>query len=85
MNDPQELHNPIGRNPDRKKHRVEAARMKGLLAEWLTRAKSPHWDKVKARAVFAAVRADATVSEPPANRRLLSGEQHSMDSEKLTV
>ncbi len=51
--DPQEVNNLIGRNPDREKHRAEAARMKGLLVEWLTRVRSPHLDSVKARPLFA--------------------------------
>jgi arylsulfatase A-like enzyme len=52
-NDPHELNNLIGRNPDREKHHAEATRMKGLLVEWLTRVKSPHLVTVKARPVLA--------------------------------
>ncbi len=57
-NDPQEVSNLIGRNPDRVKHRAEAARMKELLVEWLTSVKSPHLEAVKARPVLNQVRAD---------------------------
>ncbi|MCU0786405.1 MAG: sulfatase-like hydrolase/transferase [Verrucomicrobia bacterium] len=58
-NDPQELNNVIGRNPDREKHRAEATRMKGMLVEWLARVKSPHLESVKARPLFVQIRADA--------------------------
>ena len=58
-NDPQELNNLIGRNPDREKHRAEAKRMKDLLVEWLTRVKSPHLETVKARPLFNQIHADA--------------------------
>jgi arylsulfatase A-like enzyme len=56
-NDPQELSNLIGGNPDREKYRAEAMRMKGLLVEWLIRVKSPHLETVKARPIFVQVRA----------------------------
>ncbi len=52
-NDPQELNNLIGGNPDRAKSHVEAERMKALLIEWLTDVKSPLLETVKARPVFA--------------------------------
>ncbi len=48
-NDPLELNNLVGLNPDRAKHRVEAERMKGLLVGWLARVKSPLLEAVKAR------------------------------------
>ncbi|MCU0786830.1 MAG: sulfatase-like hydrolase/transferase [Verrucomicrobia bacterium] len=51
-NDPQELNNLIGRNPDREKARAEAMRMKGLLVDWLARVKSPHLESVRARPLF---------------------------------
>jgi len=57
-NDPQELNNLIGRNPDRENHRADALRMKGLLVEWLTRVKSPHLETVKARPLFVQIRAE---------------------------
>jgi len=50
--DPQEMNNLVGRNPDREKHRADAERMKSLLIEWLARVKSPHLDSVKARPLF---------------------------------
>ena len=34
-NDPGEVDNLIGKNPDREKNRAEAERLKGLLVEWL--------------------------------------------------
>jgi arylsulfatase A-like enzyme len=55
-NDPYELNNLIGRNPDREQYRAEAMRMKGLLVEWLTRVKSPHLESVKARPLFNQIR-----------------------------
>jgi hypothetical protein len=51
-NNHQELNNLIGRNPNREKHRAEVERMKGLLVEWLARAKSPRLETVKARPLF---------------------------------
>jgi arylsulfatase A-like enzyme len=52
-NDPQELNNLIGRNPDKEQYRAEAMRLKGLLIDWLTRVKSPHLDAVRNRPLFA--------------------------------
>ncbi|MEY2881553.1 MAG: hypothetical protein RLZZ15_3933, partial [Verrucomicrobiota bacterium] len=49
--DPHELNNLIGRNPDREKSRAEAARMKGLLVDWLARVKSPLLESVRQRAL----------------------------------
>lgn len=51
--DPHEMHNLIGRNPDRESYRTEATRMKRLLTEWLARVKSPLLDSVAARPVLA--------------------------------
>jgi arylsulfatase A-like enzyme len=51
-NDPQEMSNLIGKNPDREKYRAETTRIKGLLVDWLTRVKSPSLDSVKARPLF---------------------------------
>jgi arylsulfatase A-like enzyme len=51
QNDPQEMNNLIGDNPDKAKHRAEATRMKGLLVEWLTRVKSPNLAEVKMRPI----------------------------------
>ncbi|MCX7016853.1 MAG: sulfatase-like hydrolase/transferase, partial [Candidatus Sumerlaeota bacterium] len=53
-NDPLEMINLIGNNPDREKHRSEAERMKALLVGWLERVKSPWLDSVKARPVIGA-------------------------------
>jgi len=46
------LNNLIGHNPDRRKSRAEAERMKGLLMQWLDRVQSPHLAAVKSRPVF---------------------------------
>lgn len=51
--DPHEIHNLIGRNPEREKYQPEVTRMKGLLIDWMVRVKSPHIETVKARALFA--------------------------------
>ena len=52
-NDPQEVNNLIGQNPDREKFRAEAMRMKALLVEWLSRVASPSLETVKARPIFS--------------------------------
>ena len=52
QNDPDEITNLIGRNPDRQKYRTEAERMKHLLVAWLTRVKSPHLEAVNARSAI---------------------------------
>ncbi len=49
--DPLELKNLIGNNPERDKHRGEAERMKGRLVGWLAGIKSPLLESVKARPV----------------------------------
>jgi hypothetical protein len=54
QDDPSELNNLIGRNPQAEQYRTEVVRMKGLLVEWLTRVKSPNLESVKARPLFAA-------------------------------
>jgi arylsulfatase A-like enzyme len=61
QNDPNELNNLIGRNPQADTYRAEVERMKGLLVEWLTRVKSPNLESVKARPLFAKA--------PPARRQ----------------
>jgi arylsulfatase A-like enzyme len=53
QNDPKELNNLIGRNPQAEEYRTEVAHMKGLLVEWLTRVKSPNLESVKARPLLA--------------------------------
>ncbi len=52
-NDPHELNNLIGRNPDRERHRGEATRMKTLLTDWLARLHSPLLTTVQERPVIA--------------------------------
>ena len=53
QNDPSELNNLIGRNPQAQQYRAEVVRMKQLLVEWLTRVKSPNLESVKARPLLA--------------------------------
>lgn len=60
-NDPQELNNLIGRNPDKERYRAEATRLKGLLIEWLIRVKSPHLDSVRNRPLLADTQPPKTV------------------------
>ena len=50
-NDPHEVNNLIGCNPDWEKHRGEAERLKGLLVSWLEQVKSPRLESVKARQI----------------------------------
>ncbi len=57
-NDPEEVNNFIGKNPEHEKYRAEAERMKGLLVEWLTRVQSPSLESVKARSVVREAKAD---------------------------
>lgn len=59
-NDPNEVTNLIGRNPNRETYRAEAERMKGLLVAWLTRVNSPYLEGVKAR---------PAIGDPPAPPR----------------
>ena len=54
QNDPNEIANLIGCNPDREKYKAEAERMKNLLVAWLVRVKSPYLEGVKARPVIGA-------------------------------
>ncbi len=54
QNDPNEVTNLIGCNPDREKYKAEAERMKNLLVAWLVRVKSPYLESVKARPVIGA-------------------------------
>lgn len=44
--DPHELHNLIGRHPDKQQHRAVAETMKGHLLDYLDRVKHPHRDEV---------------------------------------
>ena len=57
-NDPEEVNNLIGKNPDREKYRDEAERLKGLLVEWLARVQSPSLEGVKARPLISRPNAD---------------------------
>ena len=50
--DPGEVNNLLGRNPDQEKYRHQAERMKALLVAWLERVKSPSLESVKARPVL---------------------------------
>jgi len=52
QNDPNEITNLIGHNPNREKFRAEVERLKALLVAWLERVKSPCRDGVKARPVI---------------------------------
>jgi hypothetical protein len=52
QNDPDEVKNLIGNNPDREQHRAEAERMKGVLLTWLEHVKSSRVEDVKARPVI---------------------------------
>jgi len=49
QNDPNEIINLIGANPDWQKHKAETERMKALLVDWLARVNSPYLKEVKAR------------------------------------
>ncbi|CAN5660943.1 sulfatase [soil metagenome] len=53
QNDPEELNNLIGKNPERATHRIEAERMKSLLMTWLERTKSQQIEDVRKRPVMA--------------------------------
>ena len=50
--DPQELTNLIGNNPQREQHRAQAERMKGLLVAWLERIKAPSAAQANAHQVM---------------------------------
>ncbi|MCZ6633862.1 MAG: sulfatase-like hydrolase/transferase [bacterium] len=50
-NDPLEMNNLIGNNPDRSEHRKQAEEMKERLVSWLASVHSPHTEGVKARPV----------------------------------
>jgi len=49
--DPHEMNNLLGRNPDEKKHAAQGKKMKALLVEWLREVDSPHLEEVKKRKV----------------------------------
>lgn len=48
-NDPFEMDNLLGKNPDAENHRKQAEFMKDLLVQWLEKTKSPHLEAVKKR------------------------------------
>ena len=48
-NDPYEMHNLLGSNPDAKTYEEQAEYMKSLLVSWLEKVNSPHLDSVKKR------------------------------------
>lgn len=48
-NDPLEMNNLIGKNPDKEKSRKQAEYMKSLLVEWLKKTNSPHLAEVMKR------------------------------------
>ncbi|HPA17779.1 MAG TPA: sulfatase-like hydrolase/transferase [Verrucomicrobiae bacterium] len=62
QNDPNEITNLIGRNPERQKHCAEAERMKALLVDWLARVKSPYLEGVKARPITRQQTATAVLA-----------------------
>ncbi|MBN1670130.1 MAG: hypothetical protein JXR37_03810 [Kiritimatiellae bacterium] len=49
MNDPHEMNNLIGLNPDRERHRDRAERMKRLLLRYLEERNHPHLEAVRAK------------------------------------
>ncbi len=51
-NDPHELTNLLGYNPDRDQHRAVAEEMKGRLVQWLKKVKSPYLEQVEQRPVI---------------------------------
>ena len=46
-NDPHEVNNLLGVNPDRQRYLQQGERMKAMLIEWLKQVDSPHLDEVK--------------------------------------
>jgi len=51
-NDPHEMNNLLGKNPDRKNYEKQGETMKALLVEWLKSVDSPHLEEVKKRKVL---------------------------------
>jgi arylsulfatase A-like enzyme len=51
-NDPHEMNNLLGKNPEKEKYRKQAEYMKGLLIEWLEKTNSPHLDEVRKRSAI---------------------------------
>jgi arylsulfatase A-like enzyme len=50
-NDPHEMNNLLGRNPDRRRYVGQGEKMKADLVEWLEKVGSPHLDEVKKRRI----------------------------------
>ena len=48
-NDPNEMTNLLGTNPNRPFYLIEAEKLKAMLVEWLTKVHSPHLEEVKKR------------------------------------
>ena len=48
-NDPHEINNLIGKNPDRKQYEAKAEELRGCLLEWLKKNNSKFYDGVKER------------------------------------
>ena len=65
QNDPHELNNLLGNNPDWEKHRGEAERLKGMLVEWLFRINSPRLESVKARPITRQIDPPNRKPKPP--------------------
>ena len=50
--DPHEVMNLIGGNPDRRKHKAEADRLKAMLLEWMENVDDPNLESVRIRPVI---------------------------------
>jgi arylsulfatase A-like enzyme len=50
-NDPYEMNNLLGKNPDREKYLDQGEKMKALLIQWLEQVNSPHLEEVKERKI----------------------------------
>lgn len=48
-NDPHEMNNLIGKNPERGKYEEQAEELRGSLLEWLEKNNSKHYNGVKER------------------------------------
>ena len=47
--DPQEINNLLGKNPDRKKYNEKAEELRANLLDWLKKNNSKHYDGVSKR------------------------------------
>ncbi len=50
-NDPYEMNNLLGKNPDRQRYVKQGEKMKALLIQWLKKVNSPHLEEVKKRRI----------------------------------